>query len=129
MIVDYENGCRAHLDLRMFAESSRDEQELVAMGNGGKLECYIPEGILRIGARKFKDFETIEVGQGERVRYEGLHHGASYLEHLDFLDCIRNAKPPKVTATDGMMAVAIGIAAHRSIEEGLPIQMAQLGVA
>lgn len=129
VIVDYENGCRAHLDLCMFAESSRNEQELVATGSGGKLECFIPEGILRIGTRKFKDFETIEVEQDERVHYEGLHHGASYLEHLDFLDCIRNAKPPKVTATDGMMAVAIGIAAHRSIEEGIPIQMAQLGFA
>jgi len=129
VIVDYENGCRAHLDLCMFAESSRNEQELVATGNGGKLECYIPDGILRIGTRKFKDFETIEVDQDERVRYEGLHHGASYLEHLDLLDCIRNGRPPKVTASDGMMAVAIGIAAHRSIDEGLPITMAQLGLS
>jgi predicted dehydrogenase len=129
VIVDYENGCRAHLDLCMFAESSRNEQELVATGSGGKLECFIPEGTIRIGTRKFRDFETIEVGADERVRYEGFHHGASYLEHLDFLDAIRNGTPPAVTVEDGLLAVAVGIAAHRSIEEGLPITMAQLGLA
>ena len=59
-------------------------------GRGGKLECFIPEGTIRIGTRKFKDFEEIEVGPDERVRYQGFHHGASYLEHLDFLDAIRS---------------------------------------
>ena len=68
------------------------------------------EGRLTIGARKYKEYESVDVGEDERVRYRGLHHGASYLEHLDLLDCIRNGGPPRVTATDGMMAVAIGIA-------------------
>jgi predicted dehydrogenase len=62
----------------------------------------------------------------ERVRYEGFHHGASYLEHLDFLDCIRNARPPKVTASDGLLAVAVGLAAHRSIDTKLPVELAEL---
>jgi predicted dehydrogenase len=128
VIVDYENGCRAHLDLCMFAESSCNEQELVATGSGGKLECFIPEGTMRIGTRKFKDFETIQVGADERVGYQGFHHGASYLEHLDFLDAIREGKPPAVTATDGMLAVVVGIAAHRSIDEARPVTLAELGV-
>jgi predicted dehydrogenase len=129
VIVDYENGCRAHLDLCMFAESSRNEQELVATGSGGKLECFIPEGTIRIGTRKFRDFETIQVDADERVRYQGFHHGASYLEHLDFLDAIRSGRPPGVTARDGLLAVAVGIAAQQSIEEKLPVTLAELGVA
>jgi predicted dehydrogenase len=129
VIVDYQNGCRAHLDLCMFAESSRNEQELVATGAGGKLECFIPEGIIRIGTRKFKDFEEIEVGPDERVRYQGFHHGASYLEHLDFLDAIRSGRPPRVTASDGLLAVAVGIAAHRSIDEQRPVTFEELGLA
>ena len=129
VIVDYQNGCRAHLDLCMFAESSRNEQELVATGPGGKLECFIPEGTIRIGTRKFKDFKEIEVGPDERVRYQGFHHGASYLEHLDFLDAIRTGSPPRVTAWDGLLAVAVGIAAHRSIDEGRPVLLEELGLA
>jgi len=100
----------------------------VATGSGGKLECFIPEGILRIGTRKFKDFEEIQVGADERVRYQGFHHGASYLEHLDFLDAIRGGKPPGVSAADGLLAVAVGIAAHRSIDEKLPVTLAELGI-
>jgi predicted dehydrogenase len=127
VIVDYENGCRAHLDLCMFAESSRNEQELVATGSGGKLECFIPDGTIRIGTRKFKDFEELQVGPDERVRYQGFHHGASYLEHLDFLEAIRSGGPPGVSASDGFLAVAVGIAAHRSIDEARPVTLAELG--
>jgi predicted dehydrogenase len=112
----------------MFAESSRNEQELVATGSGGKVECLVPEGRLTIGTRKYKEYETVEVGDDERVRYQGVHHGASYLEHLDFLDAVRNGTPPQVTAVDGMLSVAMGIAAHRSIEEGRPVTLAELGV-
>jgi predicted dehydrogenase len=127
-IVDYENGCRALLDLCMFAESSRNEQELLATGSGGKLECFVPDGTIRVGTRKFRDFEEFQVGPDERVRYQGLHHGASYLEHLDFLAAIRSGGPPRVSASDGLLAVAVGVAAHRSIDEGRPVSLAELGV-
>jgi predicted dehydrogenase len=69
------------------------------------------------------------VDADERVRYQGFHHGASYLEHLDFLDAIRSGRPPGVTARDGLLAVAVGIAAQQSIEEKLPVTLAELGVA
>jgi predicted dehydrogenase len=128
VIVDYESGCRASLDLCMFAESSRNEQELVATGSGGKVECLVPEGRLTIGAREYRKYETVEVGEDERVRYRGFHHGASFLEHLDFLDAVRNGTPPRVTAADGLLSVAMGIAAHRSIDEGRPVMLAELGV-
>jgi predicted dehydrogenase len=126
VIVDYENGGRAHLDLCMFAESSRNEQELVATGSGGKLGCFVPEGTITIGTRKFKDFETIKVEADERIRYQGFHHGASYLEHLDFLDAVREGKPPRVSASEGLLSVAVGIAAHRSIDAKLPVEIAEL---
>jgi myo-inositol 2-dehydrogenase/D-chiro-inositol 1-dehydrogenase len=35
--------------------------------------------------------------------------------------------PPEVSARDGLLAVAIGVAAERSIREGRPIDMAELG--
>lgn len=52
-------------------------------------------------------------------RYDGLHHGSSYLEHLHFLSAIRaKAKAPAVDLHDGLVSVAIGVAAQLSIEKG-----------
>ena len=54
------------------------------------------------------------------IRYEGLHHGSSYLEHLEFLATVRShgENAPTVSLHEGLMSVAIGVAAHRSIELG-----------
>ena len=35
--VEYENGSRGILDLCMFAEGSRNEQEICAVGDSGKV--------------------------------------------------------------------------------------------
>jgi len=53
-------------------------------------------------------------------RYDGLHHGSSYLEHLSFLSAIRGRgeKGPSVDLQDGLVSVAIGVAAQLSIEYG-----------
>ena len=52
-------------------------------------------------------------------RYEGLHHGSSYLEHLNFLSAIRENGPktPAVDLQDGLISVAMGVAAQLSIEK------------
>ena len=120
VVVDYDNGARAMLDLCMFAEGSRNEQEIAVTGDVGKVEAFVPEAIVRIGRRADGSAEEHVVSDA-RVAYDGLHEGSSYLEHLDFRDAIVNHTPPKVTLTDGMRAVAIGVAAHLSIEEGRPV--------
>lgn len=53
-------------------------------------------------------------------RYDGLHHGSSYLEHLNFLAAVRarGTETPAVDLQDGLMSVAIGVAAQLSIEKG-----------
>lgn len=53
-------------------------------------------------------------------RYNGLHHGSSYLEHLNFLSAVRakGAQTPAVDLHDGLISVAIGVAAQLSIEKG-----------
>ena len=122
VIVDYDNGARAMLDLCMFAEGSRNEQELAITGPIAKVEAFVPENFVRISYRDDREEEVIPVHDG-RIAYVGLHEGSSYLEHLDFFDAIRNGTPPKVTLEDGLRSVAIGIAAHRSIDEGRVVMM------
>jgi predicted dehydrogenase len=62
----------------------------------------------------------------DHVAYAGLHEGASYLEHADFIDAIRNGTPPKITLEDGLLAVAVGEAGHRSIDEGRPVTLSEV---
>jgi len=57
----------------------------------------------------------------DRVAYEGFHHGSSYLEHLDLIAAIRSGGAPTVSLEDGLLSVAMGVAAHRSIDEGRPV--------
>ena len=125
VIVDYKGGARALLDLCMFAEGSRNEQELAVSGDKAKVEAFVPENFIRISYRDGQPFEEIAV-ENDQIAYEGLHEGSSYLEHLDFFEAVRDGTPPKVTLEDGLLSVAIGVAAHRSIDEGRVVLMSEV---
>lgn len=88
--------------------------------NIGKVEAFVPESIVRVGSRTVDAMVETQV-QDNLIAFEGLLEGASYLEHIDFRDAITAGLPPKVALADGMLAVAIGVAAHRSIDEGRPV--------
>ena len=127
VVVDYEGGARAMLDLCMFAEASRNEQEISVVGDEGKVEALVTEGVVRIGRRSdgWGNVSTEEIAD-EKVRHVGMHHGASYLEHVALADAIRSNQPAEVTLRDGLAAVAIGVAAHRSIDEGRVVELAEI---
>ncbi len=138
VVVDFSDGRRALLDLCMFAEGSRWEQELVATGDAGKLEVHLP-GFMEVSrGRRAEEVRgsrgpgwpvTVEeVADDDRVRHEGAHHGASYLEHAAFCDAVRSGVGPAVGVDDGLWSVAMGVAAHRSIDEGRAVSLAEVGV-
>lgn len=126
VIVEYDNGVRAMLDLCMFAEGGNNEQEICVVGDVGKGEAFVPESIVRLGTRTGgrKGVETLEV-HDERIKYEGLHHGSSFLEHLEFLGAVRThgEQPPMASLYDGLLSVAMGIAAQKSIELGKAVSL------
>ncbi|MDA0273442.1 MAG: Gfo/Idh/MocA family oxidoreductase [Proteobacteria bacterium] len=126
VIVEFANGARALLDLCMFAEGSRHEQQITVTGDIGKIETTVPGDELIISNRGSNDFKTIRIERDPRVKEEGLHHGASYLEHLGFIDAIRNGSPPAVTARDGLLSVALGVAAQQSIESGQAVYLSDI---
>ncbi len=139
VIVDYPSGARALLDLCMFAEGSRWEQELTVVGDGGKLEAKVP-GFMEVSRGREPEVVVGSRGEGwpvaehvvpddPEVRYRGSHHGASYLELARFCDAIRSGGVAQVTVDDGLWSVAMGVAAHRSIDEGRPVQLSELGLS
>lgn len=128
VIVDYPSGARALLDLCMFAEATHEQEEMSVVGELGKVEARIPSNTMHVGRRGehwIGGVETYEASD-PRIAHEGLHHGSSYLEHVEFLEAIRNGGAPRVTLTDGYWAVAMGVAAHRSIELGRPVELTEL---
>ena len=122
VIVNFENGARSLLELCMFAENSDMQEELVATGNKGKIETSVPSNEsgkissnLRIGMRDGETrLETIKVDK--KILEAGHHHGSTYYEHLAFLNAIKNNSNPEVSLNDGLIAVAVGEAAEKSIK-------------
>ena len=127
VIVEFADGGRGMLDLCMFAEATHDQEQLSVVGELGKVETYVPHALVRIGRRGehwMGSVETHEV-HDDSVAYEGFHDGSSYLEHLHFRDAIREGREPEVTLHDGLVSVAIGAAAHRSIDEGRVVELSE----
>ncbi|MEM7323234.1 MAG: Gfo/Idh/MocA family oxidoreductase [Actinomycetota bacterium] len=128
VIVDYPNGERAMLDLCMFAEATRYQEEISVVGERGKAEALLPEGIFRLGHRgeHFVGDVVDQPVDDSHIAYDGLHHGSSFVEHQEFLAAIRGKRPVPVTVEDGLWSVAMGVAAHRSIDQQRPVTMAEI---
>jgi predicted dehydrogenase len=123
----------------MFAENSLDNEHVVVVGDEGKLESLLPSGILRHGRRE--DWGRRETwgqpsgtGRGVAVRqvrdthikYLGQHFGASYVEHERFARAVREGLAPEIALAEGLRAVAVGLAAHQSIDEGRVVALREV---
>jgi predicted dehydrogenase len=127
VIVDYDNGIRASLDLCMFAEASRNEQEISVVGTLGKAETALPgDGYVHVGRRQDRSLNAVPAPIDESVNHVGFHFGASFVEVSKFCDAIRTGSPPDVDVRDGLRSVLVGVAAHRSIDDGRPVAISEL---
>ncbi|MFT4650095.1 MAG: myo-inositol 2-dehydrogenase/D-chiro-inositol 1-dehydrogenase [Gammaproteobacteria bacterium] len=139
VIVDFENGTRAMLDLCMFAEGSYWQEHITVTGSKARVEAYVPgpsrfridgnerPSQLRISDRKSKSETIEEVLVDESILKAGDHHGSSYYQHQKFLDMVRNGgKKPEVSLVDGLWSVLVGEAAELSARTGQAILIDQI---
>eukprot|EP00300_Choanocystis_sp_HF-7_P033164 c45459_g1_i1.p1 GENE.c45459_g1_i1~~c45459_g1_i1.p1 ORF type:complete len:409 (-),score=118.54 c45459_g1_i1:158-1384(-) len=140
-VLEFENGVRAMLDLCMFAEASRNQEELCAVGDQGKVEAFIPDSTVHIARRNSnpithhppKEDEKIQ-GQIEVIRMPvdvtlleaGYHEGSTFFEQQEFLRAIANSLPAEVGVDEGVLSVMIGIAAERSARERRVVMMSEM---
>lgn len=129
VIVDFANGRRASLDLCMFAEGSYWQEEIAATGDRARAECFVPgparfwpggqerAAEIEISPRDPKGPRRRKVHVEEAVLKAGDHHGATFYQHQGFARAIREGGNVEVTMLDGLKAVAIGLAAERSIRD------------
>lgn len=142
VIVDFASGKRAMLELCMFAEGSRYQEEISVVGSDAKVECQIP------GPGRFWPVETLgpapipqmtlsprspqgpelqEIPVDETLLEAGDHNGSTYYQHVGFRRAILEGTPVEVSMDDGLRAVAIGMAAQTSIEQGCAMVMSNDG--
>jgi predicted dehydrogenase len=133
VIVDFDNGARAMLELCMFAEGSRYQEEISAVGPAGKIEAFVP-GPGRfwpdnLGAapvpqviespRSPKGPRVIDVPVDPTLLAAGDHNGSTFYQHRGFLELVRGQRSaPDVSLFDGRRAVEMGLAAQLSAAEG-----------
>jgi len=136
VIVDFENGLRAMLELCMFAEGARYQEEISAVGPKGKIECQVP-GPGRfwpahlgpapmpqvvVSPRNPAGPRVLEVPVDPALLAAGDHNGSTFYQHRNFAAVVENGAPVEVGLTDGWWAVAMGMAAQISAQTGQAVQ-------
>ena len=140
VIVDFENGMRAMLELCMFAEGSRYQEEISAVGPTGKIECLVP-GPGRfwpahlgpapvpqviVSPRNPAGPMVLDVPVDPSLLAAGDHNGSTFYQHRGFAEVVVHFAHPQVGLEDGWWAVAIGMAAQISASEGRVIGAEEL---
>ncbi|WP_299370945.1 Gfo/Idh/MocA family oxidoreductase [uncultured Tateyamaria sp.] len=132
VLVDFDSGARAMLELCMFAEGSAYQEELSAVGPVGKIEAFVP-GPGRfwpehLGAAPVAKLVTSprhpqgpvvhDIPVDPTLLDAGDHNGSTFYQHQKFVAMVRGDGTPEVTLADGWAAVAMGIAAQESARTG-----------
>ena len=144
VIVDFANGKRASLDLNMFAEGSRYQEEICAIGPKAKLECFVPgpgrfwptETLgappipkLVISPRDPKGPIELDIPVDETILAAGDHNGSTYYQHVGFFRAITEGGAVDVTVEDGLKAVVLGLAAQESARTGRAVEIVDSGLS
>ncbi len=137
VIVDFAKGARAMLELCMFAEGARYQEEISAVGPKGKIEALVPGPgrfwpkllgeppvpQLIISPRSPKGPFVSEIPVDPTLLEAGDHNGSTFYQHQRFNAVVRGEGKVEVTLADGAKAIAIGLAAQESARTGQAIML------
>lgn len=138
IIVDFANSCRAMLELCMFAEGSKFQEEISALGADGKIEVKVPGPTrfwpehmgeppvpeLVVSPRNPVGPKTVQIPVDPELLEAGDHNGSTFYQHEKFASVIRGEKQEiEVGLIDGLRAVQMGLAAQQSAISGQSIEI------
>jgi predicted dehydrogenase len=127
--VIYENDVRANFNLCMFSPTFYEE--LVICGDKGRLkasenEDFLsakrPRNHLEILCGEEKPSRIMTPAYPDHIETSG-HGGATYYEHVYFIDNIENKQTTTATVEDGLWSVLVGLAAEQSIKLGRAVMI------
>ncbi|MBB5515243.1 putative dehydrogenase [Rubricella aquisinus] len=135
VVVDFDGGQRAMLDLCMFAEGSEWQEVISVTGPKARIDAKVPGParfspngqerksriVISDRATKRPVWEDIEVDG--RILHAGDHHGSTFYQHQRFQQVVLGNAQPEVTVRDGLIAVAVGAAAEESVRTGQAITL------
>ena len=139
VLVDFASGQRAMLELCMFAEGARYQEEISVVGPIGKAECFVP-GPGRfwpahlgeapvpkvvISPRHPKGPRELDVPVDPVALAAGDHNGSTLYQHQRFNAVVRGQGQVEVALRDGLAAVMIGLAAQESARIGQAISLVE----
>lgn len=129
VIVEYANGIRAFFHLCMFAPMFYEE--VVLCGSEGRLKAWERQDFT--ANKGLECGMEINLGELAPTRYitphypthieEAGHHGATFMEHVRFVDAIQGTQTDAATVADGFWSVVIGAAAEESIRRRAPVDI------
>ncbi|MES2716325.1 MAG: Gfo/Idh/MocA family oxidoreductase [Pseudomonadota bacterium] len=140
VVLDFPGRRRALLELCMFAEGSRYQEEISVVGPRGKIECKVPGpgrfwptatlgpapvAQLIVSPRRPQGPRELQIPVPADLLAAGDHNGSTYFQHRRFFDLVRGVvdQPVEVTLEDGLKAVLIGLAAEESARSGVAVDL------
>ncbi|WP_299078925.1 Gfo/Idh/MocA family oxidoreductase [uncultured Ruegeria sp.] len=138
VLVDFASGARAMLELCMFAEGSRYQEEISAIGPDAKIEALVPgpgrfwpEHLgappvpqVIVSPRDPKGPVVKDIPVDPRLLAAGDHNGSTFYQHQGFLELVRGDRAePDVSMRDGLWAVQMGLAAQQALITGEAVHL------
>jgi myo-inositol 2-dehydrogenase / D-chiro-inositol 1-dehydrogenase len=123
VIVEFESGARACLDLCMFLPHGCREHISVSGSHATIYGYDNPNERLEVVAASGQLDRTVKPRARANIAGTGSHSGSTFYEHVEFYRCIRDGTPPPVTVLDGLWSMVIGLMAEESIREKRPIEL------
>jgi predicted dehydrogenase len=132
VVIEYENGVRGSFGLTMFAPMFYEE--IVLCGDIGRLHASENQDFLPGNTLKSR----LEIFGGETYPSrmttpsypvaieESGHNGATFFEHVHFINSIDTNISNGPTAIDAFWSVVVGIAAETSVACGKPVEIQEL---
>lgn len=132
VVLDFPRGRRAMLEICMFAEGSRYQEDICVVGPKGKVECQVPGPTrfwptelgdppvaqLVVSPRQPAGPRTLDIPVDETLLAAGDHNGSTFYQHQKFLAVVRGQASVEVSLQDGLKAVLMGLAAEHSAATG-----------
>ncbi len=141
VIIDFVSGARAMLELCMFAEGARFQEEISAVGSKGKIEAHVPGpgrfwpehlgdppvAQVVVSPREPKGPKHLEIPVDPQLLAAGDHNGSTFYQHQRFQRAALGKQDVEVSLEDGWWAVVMGMAAQQSAATGQAVRIEDVG--